>query len=139
VRVEVRYQGKKMAFVRGEDKSTWYFDEPERGEVNLERWSGVPLLLSGPRSKRLLEWTPNPAKLPEYGFNRPLMEIDLGIEGGGSGTILLGDKTPDGGAYYLMIKGYTPLYLVDYTWVDVIGRLVTEPPRLTGTPTPTPP
>ena len=127
--ISVTYREQRQAFVRKEQG--WIFEDT--GEpVNLERWGGIPLLLSGPRSTRLLaEQIDNPA---EYGLDPPQSHITVGIKGGRQISILLGNKTPDGASYYGQVADSAPLFLILGSWGDIINRLVTEPPML---PTPT--
>jgi len=131
VSIDVTYKGETMAF-RRDDKFQWHFDKPDGEPVNLERWGGIPLLLSGPRSQRVL--AQEVKDLAPYGLVSPQMTIKLGF-GGEPLSILVGDSTPDGKGYYMQVRGYPAVYTVDYTWGDVIARLVTEPPHLVpGTP-----
>jgi hypothetical protein len=132
VRISITHEGKTVAFVReGED---WYFDDPQRSPVNLDRWSGIVLLLSGPRSNRLLaETIDDPTK---YGLDPPRSIIQVSLEDGREFEIHLGDKTPDGVNQYASMVGNPGLFLITGAWGDVLVRLVTEPPYITPTPTP---
>lgn len=129
--IDITYEGQSVSF-RRDDKFLWHFDKPDGEPVNLERWGGIPLLLSGPRSQRVLaQDVKDPA---QYGLASPQMIIKLGF-GGTPLDIMVGDRTPDGKGYYMQVTGYTAIYVVDYTWGDVIQRLVTEPPHaVPGTP-----
>jgi len=40
----------------------------------------------------------------------------------------VGDRTPDGHAYYVQAPGSNDVALVDFTWYEVLERLVKEPP-----------
>ncbi|MBI2918398.1 MAG: DUF4340 domain-containing protein [Chloroflexi bacterium] len=131
--IDVTYQETTMSF-RRDDRFQWHFDRPDGEPVNLERWGGIPLLLSGPRSQRVLAQEAN--DLSPYGLDSPQMVVKLGF-GGQPLDILVGDRTPDGKGYYMQVRGYPGVYTVDYTWGDVIQRLVTEPPvALPTTPLP---
>jgi len=130
IAIDISYQGKSVSF-RRDDNLRWHFDRPDGPPVNLQRWGGIPLLLSGPRSRRVV--TQQAEDLAPYGLASPQMVITLGF-GGPPLEILVGDKTPDGKGYYMQVRGYPTIYVVDYTWGDVIARLVTEPPYVTPTP-----
>ena len=131
--VEIRLprESKSEAFVkiREEDKFPWYFDDPQRSEVDMTRWGGgIPLLLSGPGIKRIIARNATEEKLAEFGLTQPQMEIILTLEDGDILNITVGDRTPDGNTYYVQVPGSNDVALVDYTWYEVLERLVKEPP-----------
>ena len=134
-RIEVRYQGISVAFHRT-DGATWQFEDANKTPVDMGRWGGIPLLLSGPRSKRLVAQGVD--DLGVYGLARPQMQILLGTTQAQTLDIQVGDKSPDEKNYYIKTAMEDAVYLVDYTWGDVMARLVTEPPKPIPTPTPTP-
>ena len=116
------------AWVKHEDRY-WYFDIPDGPKVDMQRWGGgVPLLLSGPGANRRLTEEVTDAQLEIYGLVDPRMRIDLTLENGDTINIELGDFTPDRQAYYIRLVDSPNVYTVDYTWHDVLSRLVTEPP-----------
>jgi len=131
--IEIRLprEDKSEAFIkiRKGDKFPWYFDDPQRSEINIERWGGgIPLLLSGPGTDRFINRNATEEKLTEFGLTQPLMEITLTLEDGGILSIIVGDKTPDGHAFYVQAPDSNDVALVDYTWYEVLERLVKEPP-----------
>ena len=130
--IEIRLprEDRSEAFVKisQADKFPWYFDDPQRSEVDMERWGGgIPLLLSGPGAERVFE-NVTKEKLAEFGLAQPQMEITLTLEDGDILNITVGDRTPDGDAFYIQVPGSTDVGLVDYTWYEVLERLVKEPP-----------
>ena len=58
----------------------------------------------------------------------PQMEIALTLEDGDTLNIIVGDRTPDGNAFYVKVPDSNDVCLVDYTWYEVLERLVKEPP-----------
>ena len=126
VRISLPGQGKSAAFVL-DSGGRWRFDDPGRSPVDPKRWGGIVLLVSGPRSKRLIAVrVESPA---EFGLDAPRMVIELGVRGRKAPlTVLVGDRTPDRENYYVSLKGQGPVYLVNKTWGLVLERLVTEPP-----------
>ncbi len=133
--IEVRLprEDKSEAFIKISQGSEfpWYFDDPQRSAVNTARWGGgIPLLLTGPGAERLIAQNVTEKKLTEFGLTQPQMEITLIIEGGDIINIKVGDKTPDGNTYYVQVVGSNDVALVDFTWYDVLERLVKEPPYL---------
>ena len=129
-RVEIRLPGEDMsqAFVRAEDRS-WHFDDPQKSKVDMERWGGgIPLLLSGPEAKRVIARNATQEKLTEFGLTQPQMDIILTLEDEDILNITLGNRTPDGNAFYVKAPGSNDVALVDYLWYEVIERLVKQPP-----------
>ena len=132
-RIELRLprEGGSQAFIkitRG-DQFPWFFDDPKRSRVDIDRWGGgIPLLLSGPGTARIISEHTTEEKLAELGLIKPQMEITLTLEKGKALSIKVGDRTPDGHAYYVQSPYSTEVALVDYTWFNVLKRLVKEPP-----------
>jgi len=120
--------GKRRSWVKHEDRY-WYFDEPNGPRVNMERWGGgIPLLLSGPGAERRITDSANNQQLESYGLAEPQMLIELTLQDAESITIEVGDATLDGQAYYVSVIDHSDVYTVDYTWYDVLERLVLDPP-----------
>ncbi|MCP4755468.1 MAG: DUF4340 domain-containing protein [Proteobacteria bacterium] len=128
--IQIRLLRKKKAIsftVKGRD--SWFIDETAgKTPVDLKRWGGVVLLVSGPQSRRVIaRLNPN---LDEYGFNNPNMLITLKIKGRPDKVeVVIGDHTPDEKGVYVKIKETDTVYLLDFTWYDVLERLAVEPPR----------
>ena len=121
-------EGKSEQFVKHADKY-WYFDDPPGPKVDMKRWGGgIPLLLSGPGAERLIAEDATEEQLAIFGLADPRMEISLTLENEDTINIVVGDSTPSGDAYYVKLVNSNEVYTVDYTWYDVIGRLVLEPP-----------
>jgi len=131
--IEIRLprEDRSEAFVKisQEDKFPWYFDDPQRSEVDVARWGGgIPLLLSGPGAERVIAKDATEEKLAEFGLTQPQMEIILTLEDGDILNITVGDRTPDGNTFYVKAPNSNDVCLVDYTWYEVLERLVKEPP-----------
>jgi hypothetical protein len=120
--------GKAESWVKHEDKY-WYFDRPDGPQVDIHRWGGgIPLLLSGPRASRVITAGATDEQLEAYGFRTPRMSISLSTDKGRDIDLEVGDLTPTGQSHYVRLSGSRNVYSVDYTWYDVLERLVTEPP-----------
>ncbi|MDP2920735.1 MAG: DUF4340 domain-containing protein [Dehalococcoidia bacterium] len=117
-----------VSFVKHEDRY-FYFDVPNGSKVDMERWGGgIPLILSGPGAERRLVVDATAQQLKEYGFDEPTVKIKLTLNDANVYNVELGDATPSGQAYYIRLAELKDIYTVDYTWYDVVSRLVTEPP-----------
>ena len=107
----------------------WVIEGPQRLPVDLSRWSGVTLLLSGPRTQRVLHESVDDLSL--YGLDDPQVTIDVTLVGDRKVRAFLGDTTPDAGSHYVMQEGDPRLYTIDASWGRVLGSLAVVPPRPT--------
>ena len=121
-----------------EDKFPWYFDDPQRSPIDVQRWGGgVTLLLSGPGADRVIANNASPETLREFGLEDPVMVIKLLLSNGREMIINVGDATPNGANYYVQAPSTNDVALVDASWYNVIAGLVTNPPHaLAATQTP---
>ncbi len=131
IEIQLPREDKSVAFVKisQENKFPWYFDDAQRSEVDVARW-GIEFILTGPGADRVIARNATEEKLTEFGLTQPQMEIMLTLEDGDILNILIGDRTPDGINYYVQVPGSNDVALVDYTWYEVLERLVKEPPYL---------
>ncbi len=121
------HQKKRIAFFQDKEER-WRFDDETRQAVDLKRWGGIVILVSGPKSKRLI--AEKVGDLAEFGLTDPQMVVILGVKGRKDPLeILFGGQTPGEDHYYVKLKQSTPVYLVHSTYVEVLRRLVLEPPR----------
>lgn len=109
-----------------EDDRRWFFDDEKDVPTSLYRWGGITQLLGGPRSQRELKKTIDDPAL--YGLDAPLLTVNVTLRDNRQLTVQMGDLTPDGGAHYARQSGYDQLYTVDYSWGEVMLRLVEDPP-----------
>ena len=142
-KVIVTHSGTTLQFVQ-DAQGQWRFNDPNGELVDLNRWGGVTLLLSGPQYKRKLTSQPSSANLTEWGLDNPTTVVTVGLKSLGDIRIKVGATTPQSASTYTQFErlsgtnGADPgVYLVDSSWGDVIARLTTEPPHI-PTPTPTP-
>ena len=121
VNVTVQTETGTVMFERRDDG--WYFAESSV-PVNLDRWGGVVLLLSGPEVERELA---APSVLSEFGLDEPDI-VSVGLTGGSRVEVRLGAETPDGRNVYTQLKDKSKVALVNEPWARVLRRLATEPP-----------
>lgn len=128
IKIELPREGKSQAFIKEADRS-WHFDDDQRSDVDMTRWGGgIPLLLSGPGTDRVITENATDEQLAEYGLTQPSMKLTLTLEDRDIINVKVGDRTPAGRDFYIQAPDSTAVALVDYTWYDVLERLVTEPP-----------
>lgn len=120
--------GLEETWEKHEDRQ-WYFAGLGGARVDSDRWGGgIPLLLSGPASNRLIAEDATGEQIEVFGLDQPQMAIGLTLDNGETLDIIVGDATPDRRNYYIQRVGSADVYTVDYTWYDVLERLVTDPP-----------
>lgn len=126
-RISITHEGETLAFIKSlEEGFQWLFDDGTDTKVDLNRWGGIPLLLTGPRSRRILEERIDDPK--DYGLDPPRTVVELSLVDGRKLSVRIGDKTPDGTGNYGQLAGFPALFLIDVSWGEVLSRLVTEPP-----------
>jgi hypothetical protein len=127
VHIEATYNGQTVNYDKKPGSITWYIqDEGKETPVFVDKWSGTPLLLSGPRVDRVLSQTIDNPKA--YGLDPPKSSIKVTERSGRTYEFHMGDPTPDGQNQYAYLVGSSQLFTVPQIWAEVINRLVTEPP-----------
>lgn len=129
VSIELPQSGQSEAWEKRADKQ-WYFLQPDGDgpQVDRKRWGGgIPLILSGPRGNRRIAPDASDEQIEIYGLNKPAMKIVLN-SADRRFDVAVGDATPDGQSYYIKLADSADVYSIDYTWFDVLERLVVEPP-----------
>jgi hypothetical protein len=129
--IKIELPGLEMSesFLKHEDRQ-WYFD-PDGPQVSSYRWAGgIPALLARPETERSIKKDATEEQLDAYGFTQPLMKITLTTEDEEI-TIEVGDKSPIGSTYYIRLADSNDVYAIDYSWYDVLERLVLDPPYVT--------
>jgi hypothetical protein len=127
-RIEVRLlrQDKRASFLRSQ-QGNWHFDNIEKLPVDIKRWAGIVLLVSGPQSKRQIR--SKAGDEAQYGLTDPRMVIIIDVRNPGRRLeVLVGDRTPDEEHDYVKLRDYDVIYLVHRSWGTVLERLVTDPP-----------
>jgi len=132
IEINLLQEGESRAFFKGEDR-LWYFDDAQHTPVDMVRWGGgIPLLLSGPGAERIVAEDASEEELAIFGLTQPRMEITLVLDTGETVHIIIGDDTPDGGAFYVKAPGSNSVATVDYSWYDIMEGLVKDPPYVTA-------
>ena len=127
-RIEVQAQGQNVVFVRNPGSFRWHIQGDPEIPVFRDKWSGTPLLLSGPRVNRVLsESIEDPAA---YGLDPPESIVKVTDGSGLSFEFHMGIATPDEGNQYARLVGHPALFTVPAIWAQVINRLALQPPYL---------
>ncbi len=132
IKMSLPRQGLSQSFIKisSSDVFPWYFDDSKHSAVDQKRWGGgIPLLLSGPGVNRIISKNTPPQILDEYGITNPQMDIELGLSDNTTMDIKVGNKTPDGSAYYVLAPHTdNDVATVDSSWYNVLSGLITDPP-----------
>jgi len=129
ITVRVPRKDKQIAFFLDKKEDKWRFDDKTKNPVDLKRWGGIVLLVSGPQSKKIL--AQKVENLAEFGLADPQMIITLGVKGLKDPLdIIFGNRTPHKDNFYVKLKHSNPVYLINDTFCEVLMRLAQEPPIL---------
>jgi hypothetical protein len=123
--ISIRTETGQQTFSRREGLG-WYFAGAQQPPVDMARWGGVTLVLSGPRARRVL--TEELSDLSIYGLETPSTVLELTLRGDRILKMNLGNLTPDGSGYYANQDGDNNLYVIESVWGKVLRRLAFEPP-----------
>ena len=124
-RISITDRGEEAVFYLGDDRR-WHLDSPGGLPVGPDRWGGINLLLSGPKSRRLLDV--QPTDLKPYGLDPPPVRIEVDLKDGRTIPVLLGFPTPDGVGVYAQVEGFPQVFTIVAGWGQVLTRLIAEPP-----------
>ena len=131
-KISVLYRDQEMDYELQGDQ--WVIKDGNDTPVFQDKWAGMTLLLSGPKTNRLLaDSIDDPAK---YGLDEPQTRIQVFDKSGSPLEFHLGNSTPSGHHWYASVVGSQSLFQVAALWGEVVSKLATEPPY---TPTPVPP
>jgi hypothetical protein len=127
VHIEVTHAGQTGIYDKKPGGLAWFIQEDgKETPVFIEKWSGTPLLLSGPQVNRVLSETiDNPAS---YGLEPPQTIVKVTERTGLTYEFHMGNTTPDGQNQYARLVGDPKLFTVPQIWAQVINKLATHPP-----------
>lgn len=129
-RIAFKTDDGQVAFYQDKSGNTpiWRFDDEFAMPLDIARWGGITLLLSGPQSRRALIRDLKEEQKEHYGVDTPVLSVDVRLTGERQVRVHLGDKTPDNLNYYILQEGNPGLYLIDGTWGDVLSKITREQP-----------
>ena len=127
VNITVTFGGETVEYRKKPGGVRWFIvEEDGERQVYQDKWSGTPLLLSGPKVNRTLaDEMEDPA---QYGLDPPITSVRLTERTGRSYEAHLGIVTPDGQNQYARLVGSPKLFIVPQIWARVVNRLVFQPP-----------
>ncbi len=127
----------KVSFVKT-GKRTWMFKDPAGIPPSYYRWGGIPLLLSGPQTRRdfsedveheYFQITTQVIEDPaEFGLDDPRATVHIKLTADRELLFTLGDSTTDGSHIYGQVEGFPQLFIIADIWGKVVGRLADEKP-----------
>ena len=127
VHIQISRGGRTVDYDRKPGGTTWFIQENgEETQVFQEKWSGTPLLLSGPQVNRIVVSSfDNPAA---YGLEPPETVVKVTERSGLVYEFHMGTTTPDKENQYTYLVGDSTLFTVPQIWAQVINKLADEPP-----------
>ncbi len=126
--IEILHGEGHVRFLRVSE-SAFVFVDPPGLPPDRVRFSGVPLLVSGPRAKRELPLDSAASGLSDqYGLDDPRTVVRVGVAGKEDLEFRLGRETSDGAHQYGQVSGVAALHLIASSWGEVLARLAEEPP-----------
>ena len=127
VHITVSHGGQTVSYDKKPGSEQWFIQDNPPVLVVQTKWSGTPLLLSGPQvSRTLAPEIDNPAA---YGLEPPQTRVVVTVRGGLTYEFHMGTPTPDGQNQYARLVGDPALFTVPEIWARVINDLATKPPR----------
>ena len=127
VNITVTFDGDTVEYQKKPGGVRWFIvEEDGERQVYQEKWSGTPLLLSGPKVNRTLaDEMDDPA---QYGLDPPISIVRITERTGRTYEAHMGIITPDGENQYARLVGSPKLFIVPQIWARVVNRLVFQPP-----------
>ncbi len=124
-RVSVTYQGETVTYQQKPGSPDWVILGEEEILVFPNKWSGITLLLGGPRVPVLSDTISNPG---QFGLEPPVTAVTVTDRSGNLVEFHLGDSTPDTQRHYARLVGNPELFTVPVSMTNVVNGLVTNPP-----------
>jgi len=134
-RLEVQSAGKTVTLSR-DNAGQWQIVQPETSAADNRRVDDVVTQLVKLTATRTIE---NASDLASYGLEQPQAQATVTLKQGEPLQLLIGNKTPDGSAYYVRRPDRPTIYIVPSWIISDLTRLVSDPPKPRPTPTPAPP
>ena len=126
--IAVSHQGRTVEYARTPGTEDWNILGEPIIPVYWPKFSGIPLLFSGPRVSRVLaSEVNNPAS---YGLSPPKTKAKVTDRSGNALEFYLGDPTPDAEYHYARLVGDPALFTLPLGWAEVINGLADDPPYL---------
>jgi len=126
--------GAVVEMVRGED-GIWQLTWPEAKKTDV---GAVQTAVTQILSLQILTTLNTNPGLDTLGLASPAYRILIGLEDGSQVVINVGNSSPTGSGYYVVVSG-RPLYVISKSGLDSVLKLIESPPiELTPTPEATP-
>jgi len=138
VELVVRDGPATMRVFLSEDGRTWVLDQPEKREADADQVRRAIAHIVGATASRSLD-RKEAGNLADFGLENAPLEVRLRTSDGDTVLLFVGDQNPRGTQYYAMKSGGNTIYMIDGDVVEIVRKLVSEPPyRPTPLLTPTP-
>lgn len=106
------------------DSDTYTIPGMPEAELNKLSLSSAVTSLSKPAASKTI--TKDVSKAAEFGISDDSTQYTLKKNSGDTVTVLLGDKVPTGGSYYIMVRGGDTIYTVGESIANMILRVPSD-------------
>ncbi len=109
-RLEIRKTGSEPIVLQKSESGKWEMLSGPKWPVDQDAASGIVTTLASLTSGRLVE--EKTADLAQFGLAAPPMEVILGLKGGKTRKLLIGDESPAGGGNFVKLEGDARVFTI---------------------------
>ncbi|HEY5560652.1 MAG TPA: DUF4340 domain-containing protein [Clostridiaceae bacterium] len=107
---KIELVGKGKTLTLENNSTSWNVVPDKNYKIDATKVSGITASFSLLQADRLVIAAPTTADLTTYGLDKPSYTATVTMSDGSSKTVVMGNLTADGSAYYIMIKGDPKIY-----------------------------
>ena len=107
-RLSIEHKDQPQVDLSRNDSGGWQITAPQPLAADQEAVSSLLSTLSSLKSDRLLE--DKAPDLSSYGLSAPALQVEVAVKGNKTQKLLVGDQTPSGSDYYVMLAGDPRLF-----------------------------
>ena len=107
-RLSIEHKDQPQLDLSRNDSGGWQITAPQPLAADQEAVSSLLSALSSLKSDRLLE--DKASDLSSYGLSAPALQVEVTLKGNKTQKLLVGDQTPAGSDYYVMLVGDPRLF-----------------------------
>jgi len=107
-RLSIEHKDQPQVDLSRDDSGGWQITAPQPLAADQEAVSSLLSTLSSLKSDRLLE--DKAPDLSSYGLSAPALQVEVAVKGNKTQKLLVGDQTPSGSDYYVMLAGDPRLF-----------------------------
>lgn len=124
IRLTIHHQDLPPLDLSRNDSGVWQITAPKALTADQQTISGVLSTLSSLRSERVIE--DKASDLATYGLGVPPLAIQFTVKDNKTQDLLVGDQTPAGNAYYVMLRGDPRVFTIASFNKTSLDKTVTD-------------